>query len=245
MFRTLAGVPARAILLLAAMAIAPAYSSAAGPANARAVGAVVNAKNFVKRVTNPYFPLVPGTDLRYRGVTEGKAAIDEFIVTHERKTIQRVSTTVVRDALFVSGHLAELTSDWYAQDRRGNVWYFGEKTRTLRPNGTIESTEGSWQAGVRGARAGIFLPAKPRVGSKGQQEFLKGHAEQHFEVLSQQAAVNVPYLSTTKALQTEEWTPLEPGVLENKYYVEGIGAVLELAVKGPAERLELIAVQRQ
>jgi hypothetical protein len=205
---------------------------------------VITPKDFVRRVTNPYFPLTPGTTLRYRGEKDGKSAIDEFSVTHEQKTIQGIRTTVVHDSLFLAGHLAEVTTDWYAQDRHGNVWYFGEATKTLKANGQVESTEGSWQSGVQGARAGIFFPGNPRVGRSGQQEFFKGHAEDHFEVLGLKAPVKVPFVSSTEALKTKEWTPLEPEVLDNKYYLKGIGTVLELAIKGPAERLELTAVRR-
>src|SRR5262249_25510415 len=126
----------------------------------------------------------------------------------------------------------------------GDVWYFGEATKTLKPNGQLESTQGSWQSGVKGARAGIFFPSKPRIGVKGQQEFFKGQAEDHFEVLSVNAAVHVPGASSDAAVKTKEWTPLEPEVLDNKYYVRGIGTVLELAVRGPRERLELTSVRR-
>jgi hypothetical protein len=206
--------------------------------------AAINPKDFVKQVSNSYFPLMPGTTLRYRGEKDGLPAVDVFEVTHQTRTIQRVRTTVINDSLYLAGRLREVTVDWYAQDRHGNVWYFGEATKTLTPKGALESTEGSWRSGVKRARAGIFFPGGPALGKQGQQEFFKGHAEDHFQVLSLKASVKVPYLSTEAALKTEEFTPLEPKVLDNKYYVSGIGTVLELAVKGPAERLELFSVQR-
>jgi hypothetical protein len=105
----------------------------------------------------------------------------------------------------------------------------------------VESTEGSWQSGVEGARAGIFITGDPFVGQTAQQEFFKGQAEDHFTVLSLNATVTVPYVSTNRALKTKEFTPLEPKVLDNKYYVLGIGTVLEVAVRGPVERLELVS----
>jgi hypothetical protein len=239
MFRILAVSLAGLSLALSAVA----FGSSGSQARVRSTraAAAINPKDFVKEVRNPYFPLRPGTTLRYRGEKDGLPADDVFEVTHQTRTIQRVRTTVINDSLYLAGRLREVTVDWYAQDRHGNVWYFGEATKTLKPDGTLQSTEGSWRSGVKGARAGIFFPGSPAVGKRGQQEFFKGQAEDHFKVLSLKAPVKVPYLSTEQALKTEELTPLEPAVLDNKYYVSGIGTVLELAVKGPVERLELFS----
>jgi hypothetical protein len=62
--------------------------------------------------------------------------------------------------------------------------------------------------------------------------------------LSLRAAVAVPYTSSARALLTKEWTPLEPGVLDHKFYLRGVGTVLEQSVKGGTERLELVSVKR-
>ena len=200
--------------------------------------------NFVGRIDNPWFPLVPGTTFVYRGVKDGKSARDVFTVSHTTKTIQGVRCTAVRDRLYLAGRLEERTTDWYAQDRRGNVWYFGESTAELDRAGHVTSTEGSWQAGRDGAQAGIYMTARPMVGESRRQEYYKGHAEDHFAVVSERARVSVPYLTSNRALLTKEWTPLEPGTLDHKYYVRGIGNVKEVTVKGPLERSELVSVQR-
>jgi hypothetical protein len=105
----------------------------------------------------------------------------------------------------------------------------------------VTSREGSWQAGVHGARAGIVMPARPRVGQSFRQEYLAGHAEDHFLVLSVAASVHVPYTSSRRALLTKEWTPLEPGVIDHKVYLRGIGMVKEETVKGGDERGELVS----
>jgi len=141
--------------------------------------------------------------------------------------------------------LEERTQDWYAQDKAGNVWYFGEATAELNPDGSVKSTEGSWQSGVNGARAGIFMPAHPRPGQSGLQEFYKGHAQDHFRVLSLTAHVHTPGASSNAALLTMEWTPLEPGVVDHKLYIRGIGTALEQTVKGGDERNTLISVRRR
>jgi hypothetical protein len=212
--------------------------AASAPASAPVPG------NFVGRVDNPWFPLVPGTTFVYRGVKDGKSARDVFTVTDATKTIQGVRCTAVRDRLYLAGRLEERTTDWYAQDRRGNVWYFGESTAELDRAGHVTSTEGSWQAGRDGAQAGIYMTARPAVGQSRRQEFYKGHAEDHFVVVGVQARVSVPFITSSRAVLTKEWTPLEPGTLDHKYYVRGIGQVKEVTVKGPLERSELVSVRR-
>src|SRR3954467_1024453 len=189
----------------------------------------------VSRVDNPWFPLVPGTTFVYRGVKDGKSARDVFTVAHATKTIQGVRCTAVQDRLYLAGRLEERTTDWYSQDGRGNVWYFGEATAELDAHGRVTSTEGSWQAGVQGAKAGLFMPAHPRVGQSARQEYWRGHAEDHFRVVSPLGR---------NAVLTQEWTPLEPGVLDHKLYVRGVGTVLEQTERGGDERNELVSVTR-
>jgi hypothetical protein len=220
-------------------ALAEGFSS-----GAQSVPPLPKASDFVTRVDNPWFPLKPGTTLKYRGVRDGKRAFEVLTVTNQTKKIQGVATTVVHDNLYLNGKLSEVTIDWYAQDKQGTVWYFGEDTKTLNGKGQVESRSGSFEAGVDGARAGIFMPGKPKLGQAFQQEYYKGQAEDHFQILSLQASVQVRGASSTRAMRTKEWTPLEPGVLDNKYYVRGIGTVKELAVKGGDEHLELVSVRR-
>jgi hypothetical protein len=186
-------------------------------------------------VDNPWFPLTPGTTLRYRGQKDGRPATDLFSVTHTTSTIQGARAIVVHDRLFADGvGLVEDTLDWYAQDPKGNVWYLGERTKELDRNGRVISREGSWRAGVDGARAGIFMPAHPRVGEQHRQEYYKGHAADHFRVAG----------ITGNLLTTKEWSPLEPGVRDRKLYKRGVGVVLEETVKGGSERFQLISSSR-
>src|SRR4051812_6669448 len=200
---------------------------------------------FTARVDNPWFPLRPGTTYVYRGVKDGEPVRDIVTVTHRIRKIRDAPCVVVSDRLYARGRLAERTTDWYSQDARGNVWYFGEATAELDARGRVTTTEGSWQAGRDGAKAGIYMPARPVPGRFGRQEFYEGHAEDHFRVLSLRAAVRVPYTSSHRALLTKEWTPLEPGVVDHKLYVRGIGTVLEQTVKGGDERQELVSVTRR
>jgi hypothetical protein len=198
---------------------------------------------FVARVTNPWFPLLPGSVYRYTGIKDGKPAVDVMTVTHSRTMIAGIAATVVADRLYLSGRLEERTTDWYAQDRSGDVWYLGERTATLDARGHVTSTSGSWKTGVGGARAGIFMPGHPFVGQAGRQEYLKGQAEDQFKVLSLKARVRTPGASSRRALLTQETTALEPGVLDHKLYVRGVGTAIENTVKGPTERLVLQSVR--
>ena len=202
------------------------------------------AAEYVGRVDNPWFPLEPGTVFVYRGVKDGEQGRDVVTVTSRTKLINGVRCTVVDDRLYVGGHLAERTADWYAQDKRGNVWYFGEATAELDESGRVTSREGSWRSGVDGARAGILMPAQPKVGRSFRQEFYKDHAEDHSQVLTLSASIRVPYTASEHALLTKEWTPLEPDVIDHKVYVRGVGMVKEETVKGGDERFVLVSVRR-
>jgi hypothetical protein len=199
------------------------------------------------RVTNPWFPLPRGSTYVYDGQKDGKQARDVMTVTRKTKTIAGIRAAVVADRLFLNGSLAERTTDWYAQDTRGTVWYLGEATAELNANGKVTSTEGSFLNGRDGAKGGIFMPAHPAVGQTGQQESFKGQAEDHFRILSLATPIATPAVSSQNAMLTEETTPLEPGVVDHKYYVQGIGTVKEQQVAGaPAglgEETQLVSFQ--
>jgi hypothetical protein len=185
-------------------------------------------------VTNPWFPLARGSVYIYDGQKDGKAARDMMTVTRRVKTITGIRAAVVDDRLFLNGRLAERTTDWYTQDKKGTVWYLGERTAELNARGKVTSTEGSFLNGRDGARGGIFMPAHPAVGQSFRQEAFRGEAEDRFRILDMAASVTTPALSSSNAMLTEETTPLEPGVIDHKYYVQGIGTVSEEQVAGAA-----------
>jgi hypothetical protein len=203
---------------------------------------VIDRSTFTSNVDNPWFPLNVGTTLVYSGTKDGKAAIDLFVATAKTKMVDGVETRVVEDRLFLAGVLQERTSDYYAQDACGNVWYFGEDTAVLNKHGRVVDTSGSFHAGVDGAQPGVFMQVQPEPGRRFRQEWYEGEAEDTFSAASLSASVAVPYGSFQSALRTEERTALEPGVLDNKYYVSGIGEVVERSVKGPREALRLVDV---
>jgi len=211
-------------------------------ASSRRTLAVPPPSAFTGTVDNVWFPLKPGSRYTYVGVKDGLPSRDIVTVSRAVRVINGVPCAVVHDRLYLRGRLRERTTDWYSQDSRGNVWYFGENTAELDTRGRVTSTEGTWTAGVAGAEPGIYMPAHPRVGESNRQEFYKGHAEDQFKVIGLFGTVTG--LHGKNALLTEEWTPLEPGTLDHKLYVRGIGTVLEHTERGGSEHAELVAITR-
>jgi hypothetical protein len=155
-----------------------------------------------------------------------------------------IEARVVHDKVTASdGALVEDTLDWYAQDAKGNIWYLGEDTKEYE-NGKVTSTEGSWQAGVDGAQPGILLPATPRPGLAYRQEYYKGQAEDAAQVLSLDKRARVPFGAFSDVLVTKDFTPLQPELLEHKFYAPGVGPVMVLTVKGGASREELLRFEQ-
>ena len=204
----------------------------------------IDPANFVSKIDNKYFPLIPGTGFHYRGVQENGTTPqrDDMTVTHKTKQILGVTATVVRDVVSVHGHPIEKTFDWYAQDKYGNVWYMGEDSREIR-NGKFVRVSDSWEGGVKGAKPGIIMPGNPRPGDQYRQEYYPHYALDQAKVLGSGGAVKVPQGSYPNSLKTSETAPtLDPGVNEEKYYVAGVGDVWEHTVAGNHEQIKLFSI---
>jgi hypothetical protein len=199
----------------------------------------IDPANFVDKIDNPFFPLQPGTTFNYQS-TDG-SVVDVFTVTNQTKTILGVECVVVQDNVFTDGKLSETTLDYFAQDKAGNVWYFGEDTKELNANGKVVSTEGTWLAGKHGATPGIIMEASPKVGDHYNQEFAPGVAEDQATVDSLNAHVKVPFGNFNHVLDTTETTPLDPATLDHKFYAQGVGNVLSVDL-ATGERLELVSI---
>jgi hypothetical protein len=237
---------ALAIPLVLVLLLLPVSGAIGKPGHrSRATKAVSTPSGWVAEVTNPYFPLRPATTFHYTGETDGIPSTDDMEVTRQTKVILGVRCTVVHDRVYTNGLLSEDTLDWYAQDTSGNVWYFGEDTKELDSNGNVTSTEGSWLAGVNGAHQGIIMEAHPRVGDHYQQEFAAGVAEDMAQVLGLHKSACVMYGCFDDLLLTKEWSPLEKGVTEHKYYARDVGFVLVDVVKGGDEHSELVRITRE
>jgi hypothetical protein len=185
-------------------------------------------------IDNPYLPLRPGSRWVYRETTAEKTVQRVVVtVTHRTRLIANgVTARVVHDRVTERGRLVEDTYDWYAQDRRGNVWYLGEDTKEYE-NGKVVSTEGSWEAGVDGARPGIVMLARPRPGATYKQENRPGEAEDMARVLGRFG----------DTVLTRDWNPLQRGAVEFKLYARGVGLVLALGASN-GDREELVSFKR-
>jgi hypothetical protein len=224
---------------VAAVALAVAGLAGRQGAAPPARGAqTVEAGRFVRHITNPWLPWKPGSVWVYRGVKDGQVQKDVVRVLRRTKTILGVRCTVVSDIATHNGTVLESTRDWYAQDRAGTVWYFGEDTAEYS-DGTVDRS-GSWQAGVHGARPGIVMTANPRVDDAYRQEYWRGHAEDQYWLVDLHQHVTVPFGSFRDAALTLEWSRLEPFVIDRKSYVEGIGVVKEVSAEGPHETANLV-----
>jgi hypothetical protein len=200
-------------------------------------------RDFVASVDNPWFPLEPGTVWTYRARSDEGTAKVVVTVTDRTQAVRGVPTTVVHDVVTdARGRTVEDTFGWYAQDTAGNVWSFGEAITAY--DGRRRRTEGSWEAGVDGAQAGLVMPARPRVGDGYAQEHREGVAEDRAEILSVDEPRVVPFGRYDDVVQTERTTPLEPGLVEHTYYAPGVGVVFHEDVAGGSEVVELVGLRR-
>jgi len=203
---------------------------------------VLNPGDFVRVIDNPYYPLPVGRTLIYRGVRDGQTQTDRVHVTSGTKVLEGITATAVSDVARHNGKLLEKTTDWFAQDKQGNVWYLGEDTAAYLPNGQIDRS-GPWQAGVHDGEPGIIMLAHPQIPDAYRQEFLRGQAEDTAWIVNKGGSVRVPFGVVHHILTSLEFTRLEPGVIDQKIYAPGIGIVRELSQKGPLEVARLVSVR--
>ena len=199
---------------------------------------------FTADIEHPYWPMRPGTRWVSRETApDGSRQRIVVRVTHRTRRIANgITARVVRDTVRERGVLVEDTSDWYAQDAAGNVWYLGERTRAYE-HGRFRDAEGSFEAGVDGALPGVVMPAHPAPGMHYRQEYLAGHAEDAASILSLDERVEVPAGRYDDVVMTRDVNPLEPRALEYKFYARGVGPVLAVSVSGGADREELVHVR--
>ncbi len=243
---------------LAALTVAVSVSASAAPGSGAAAGARdrcgrlpsgseavrLDPADFTTRIDHPYWPMRPGTV--WHLVEKGGGETQRVTITVTRRTtrIDGITARVVHDVVRSAGRVVEDTLDWYAQDSRGNLWYLGEDTHAYDEDGTV-STEGSWRHGVDGAYAGVLLPARPRPGCGYREEYRRGVAEDRALVLARSEAAQVPAGLFRRLLHTANTTPLEPTLLENKFYARGVGPVLEVDLSPSFSRAVLVRVEHR
>jgi len=207
---------------------------AAGPSVAKVVEIdLPGPGDFSTYIDNAYWPLLVGTSFAYRAETEDGCEFNKLTVIGDIYTVALgYDTQVIRDqaweaddCLGTNVHLVEDTKDYYAQSGSGIVYYFGEETYSLpdEGEGPACSSEGSWEAGVVGeagnpAEPGIIMLAEPESGDRYQQEYLEDEAEDWGAVTQVGAKVDIDFGEYPDCVKTREWTPLEPGHVEHKFY---------------------------
>jgi len=215
----------------------------AGPGQGKPTGETytvdVTPEDFVEVVDNPYFPLIPGTKWEYE-IRKGGVLIekDSVEVLHEKREVNGIQATVVRDIVSIGEQIVEDTYDWFAQDKDGNVWYVGETVDNY-VGGVLVNHSGSWEWGVDGALPGIIMWADPaaHLNEEYYQEHFPGAAEDKGQVLSVTESVTVPFGSFEDVVKTRDFSTLETHLSEHKFYAPGVGLIKEIDMNGGEEVL--------
>lgn len=202
---------------------------------------VLKPADFVKVIDNPYLPFPVGRTLIYRGIKDGLSQTERVHVTRRTRKIEGITVTAVTDVARHHGKLLEKTTDWYAQNKQGAVWYFGENTVAYLPGGKVDRS-GSWRAGVKDAEPGIVMLAHPAVPDGYRQEYWKGNAEDTAWIVSRGGKLTLPRRTVRHILTSLEFSRLEPRVIDQKIYAPGVGIIIERAVRGPKEISTLVKV---
>jgi hypothetical protein len=201
---------------------------------------VLNPADFVHAITNPYLPFPVGRTLTYRGIRDGVTQIDVVHVTSGTRVLEGITAIAISDVATHNGKLLEKTTDWYAQDKQGNVWYLGERTAAYS-HGHVDHP-GSWLAGVHDGEPGIVMKAKPQIPDAYRQEFLAGQAQDTAWIVNRGGSFKLPFKVVHNVITSFEFTVLEPTVLDKKIYAPGLGIVMEEAALGPKETATLVSV---
>ena len=215
----------------------PAGTPAIDPGDGGDYAPEIDPADFVETIDNPYLPYAPGMRWVYEGESDGEVERTEVEVLDERREVMGISAVVVRDTVYVDGEIAEDTFDWFAQDADGNVWYLGEDTHEYE-DGEPVNDEGAWEAGVDGAFPGIVMPADPEVGDAFRQEYAPGEAEDMGEILEVGVSRSIGLGDYDDVVVMEHWNPLEPDVIEEKWYAAGVGVIYESDGDAEVELIE-------
>lgn len=204
----------------------------------------INPASFTTNFTNRYWPLRPGATWTYEGTKDGQPEHVVIVVTRTPRTVFGVRCLTVVDTVTINGSLEEKTTDWYAQDRTGAVWYFGEDSKDYK-NGAVSSTAGTWEAGVDGALPGVIIQGAPRPGPTYRQEYRPGVAEDMARVLSDSLVQQVPAGTFRGVVETYDTDPLNPDKVEKKFFAPGVGPVHTVRVGGSHhEEIKLISYRK-
>jgi hypothetical protein len=199
-------------------------------------------------IDNAWFPLAPGTQFTLAGRADRGHGQRRhrvvFTVTDLTKVIDGVRALVLWDRDYNAGRLEEGELTFHAQDDAGTVWNLGEYPEEYE-NGRLTGAPDTWIAGLARARAGILMPADPRVGTP---SYLQGWAPDiefadRARVLRTGVRSCVPVDCYRNVLVTDEWNPAEPGAHQRKYYARGVGNI-RVGTAGEDAEGEVLVLER-
>ncbi|MDN5895444.1 MAG: hypothetical protein L0H93_15645, partial [Nocardioides sp.] len=185
--------------------------------------------DFSADIDNQFLPLEPGSAWTYRSTRVGAPGWSgEVVVTvlDETRDVNGIAATVVRTERRESAAAGAIVSEqWFAQDRRGNVWLLGRRG----------PAEGGWQAGTDGAEAGLAMPTQPRNGDGWASGAVGGAPLGVVRVVDLEATVSTSYDDWTAALATEVAAgprQMRDGQVEEQFHIAGVGLVRTLGDDG-------------
>src|ERR671923_620261 len=180
---------------------------------------------------NPFFILEPNYQLVLVGEEDGEEVVLTITVLNETREVNGTETRIVEERETVAGELVEVSRNFFAIcEETNSVFYFGEEVDEYE-NGAIVGHEGGWRAGEGANRPGIIMPGTILLGSRYYQEIAPNVAMDRAEIINMGQAIQTPFGEFTDTLITEETTPLEPDVVELKYYAAGVGQIQEEDLK--------------
>jgi len=193
-------------------------------------------------VTNPYFPSPKDKTYRYEGSSDEGTDVVEERRLNSTRIVDGIECIIVKFKEWINGKLVEEADDWYAQDTSGTVWYFGEYVNNYNENEQLENHDGSWEAGVDGAKPGIIMLADPQPGASYREEYYFNEAEDQAEVVQAGLMISIAFGDFSNVIETRNWSELEPDIVEQKFYAPGVGAIRELS-PNENEELNLVSIQ--
>ena len=225
-------------LLVAAAVVGTAVPSRSG----ESYDPAIEPGDFSTKIDNPFFAMPVGKRMSYAGKTEDGLERIEIAITGETRMVMGVETLVYLDRAYLDDELVEETKDFLAQDRQGNVWYFGEEVDNYE-DGKLKDHEGAWMAGTDGAKPGIWIKAEHKPDDTYRQEYYQGEAEDMVKIVATGERVTVPAGKFEGCTKTYDWTPLDPESKEHKYYCPAAGGVVLVEDLTTGDRVELVKVE--
>jgi hypothetical protein len=198
--------------------------------------------DFSSDVDNTWFPLPPGTTWTYQRASVGGSERVVATALPGTRRIDGVETRPVRWVAVQGGRTTPLAVRWYAQDRGGSVWWFGQ--RLTGPGRDLDAlATRSWLAGRAGAQAGMVMAAHPRRGDGYANAYQRGVVERRSTVVSLDATASVPSRTYHEVVLTRDVSRIEPIHVDQSYYAAEVGLVAQQTVSTTTTELFLVRMR--